>query len=80
MPEKSKKTKRPTNMRQYRRRTERNLLIGVALLLVLGGGVLIGLIYDWGAALTGLLCLVPGAAVIVLLWLLFAGVEHLTRD
>lgn len=70
----------PTDLRRYRRQTERRLLFGVLLFLVVIGSVLIGLIFDWEAALTALLCLLPGGGLILLLWLLLGGVERLTRS
>ena len=73
-------TGRPTDLRQYRRRTERNLVIAVVAMLVLGGSMTIGLVYGWRTAFTGLVCLLPGAMVIVLLWLILKGLEYLMRD
>lgn len=71
---------RPTDQRRYRRQTENRLLLGVLLVLVLGGGGLIGLIFGWEAGLSSLLCLIPGAILIIVLWLLLSGVERLTRS
>jgi hypothetical protein len=71
--------KKPTNMRQYRKRSEWVLLGIIVLFLVVVGTVAIGLIYGWGAALTGLLCLLPGALVLVLLWLFFVGIDRFTE-
>jgi fatty acid desaturase len=70
--------KKPTDMREYRKRSERVLLGLVVLFLVVVGAVAIGLIYGWGAALTGLLCLLPGAVVLVVLWLFLVGVDRFT--
>jgi fatty acid desaturase len=69
---------KPTNRREHRKRSERVLLGLVVLFLVVGGSVAIGLIYGWRAALTGLICLLPGAVVIILLWLFLAGVDRFT--
>ena len=69
----------PTDLRKARRRFERTLIISVVAILLVGGGVLIGLIYGWPSALTGLLCLVPGAAVLVLLWALLRALERFSR-
>lgn len=71
--------KKPTNMRQYRKRSEWVLLGIIVLFLVVVGTVAIGLIYGWGAALTGLLCLLPGALVLVLLWLFLVGIDRFTE-
>ena len=73
-------SRKPVDMRRYRQQTERHLLVGVLALLVVVGGVMIGLIYGWRSIFTALLCLVPGAVLIVLLWLLLGGVERLMRD
>jgi len=71
---------RPTDLRQYRRQTDRRLLVAVLVMLVVVGSVLIGLIYGWRSVLTALLCLLPGALIIVLLWLFLYGIERLTAD
>jgi len=55
-------------------------LIGVVIVLVGMGSLLIGLIYGWSAVWTALLCLLPGAGVLVLLWIFFWGLEKLTQD
>lgn len=47
-------------------------LLGLVLFsLVIVGAGLIGVIYGWSAGLMGVLCLLAGAAVIGLLWLIF---------
>jgi hypothetical protein len=71
---------KPTDLRAYRRQTERNLVVAVVVVLVVVGSVLIGLVYGWPAVVTGLAFLVPGATVIVLLWLFLTSVERLTND
>ena len=71
--------KKPTNMREYRKRSERVLIGLVVLFLVVVGTVAIGLIYGWSAALTGLLCLLLGAVVLVLLWLFLVGIDRFTE-
>ncbi|HDQ35083.1 MAG TPA: hypothetical protein ENN14_02085 [Chloroflexi bacterium] len=73
-------SKPPFNPRRYRRQLERQLLIGVVIVLVGMGSLLIGLIYGWPAVWTALLCLLPGAGVLVLLWIFFWGLEKLTQD
>ncbi len=69
----------PTDMREDRRRAERALVAGVVIFLLVVGGLLIGLIYGWSALLTGLLCLVPGAALVIVLWLLLRWLEWLSE-
>ena len=73
-------TNEPTNPRAQRKRAERRTLAAVVLVLVVGGGLTIGLIYGWPEALTALLCLLPGAVVIILLWGLLSLVDKLTQD
>lgn len=71
---------RPTDLRRHRRQTDRRLLMAVLISLVVVGSVLIGLIYGWRSVFTALLCLLPGALIIVLLWLFLHGIERLTAD
>jgi uncharacterized membrane protein len=40
------------------------------------GGIVIGLVYGWRSVITGLICLLPGAAGLALLWLLLQLVER----
>lgn len=75
-----KDSNKPTDMRAYRRQTERRLAIAVVLTLVLIGSVVIGLVYGWPAVFTGLLCLLPGAGVFLLLWIALSVIERLSRD
>lgn len=70
----------PTDLRRYRRQTDRRLLVAVLVMLVVVGSVLIGLIYGWRSIFSALLCLLPGAVIIVLLWLFLYGIERLTAD
>ena len=71
---------KPTDMRAYRKRTERQLVIAIVFVFVIVGSVVIGLIYGWPSVLTGLLCLLPGAGVFFLLWAFLTGIERLTKD
>ena len=70
----------PTDLRRYRRQTDRRLLMAVLVMLVVVGSVLIGLIYGWRSVFTALLCLLPGALLIVLLWVFLHGIERLIAD
>ena len=70
----------PTNYRQTRRLQERRLLFLVIGVLVIGGGSLIGLIWDIQAAILGSLCLLGGAALIGGLWLLLSLVQKAIDD
>jgi hypothetical protein len=53
----------PTNMRELRRRTDRNLIIGGLVILFVIGGGLVWLLYGAGQALTAVLCMGGGLAV-----------------
>ncbi len=70
----------PTDYRKTRRNQDKTLLILVIIVLVGAGTGLIGLI--WGAipALTGGLCLLAGAALIVGLWFLLGLLEKWVDD
>jgi hypothetical protein len=65
----------PTNLRRFRRERDRKLLILVILTLVVVGGGLIGLILGLEALLTALPCLLGGALLILVPWLLLTAVE-----
>jgi hypothetical protein len=70
----------PTDYRRYHRETERRLVIAVIVVLVLVGSALITLIFGAGAGLTGLTCLLFGAAAIGGLWLLLSLIERWLGD
>ncbi len=76
----SKGPHKPTDIRAYRRQTERRLAIAAILALVLIGSVVIGLVYGWPAVFTGLLCLLPGAGIFLFLWIGLSVIERLSRD
>ncbi|NMC52673.1 MAG: hypothetical protein GYA48_03455 [Chloroflexi bacterium] len=64
----------PKDLNEYRKETDRRLIIGgLAILFIVGGG-LIYAFYGSGAALSGLLCaafgLFPVLAIVLLFWLL----------
>jgi fatty acid desaturase len=71
----------PTDLRGDRRRSERALVIAVIVALLVVGSLVIGLVYGWQAVFTGLICLLPGAGALMLLWLLLRFIERwLERD
>jgi hypothetical protein len=71
-PENSPSTVRPpTDLRRQRAQLYRQLTILTVLVLVVVGGGLITLFYGAPAGLLGVLCLLTGAAVIGLIWLVF---------
>jgi hypothetical protein len=72
----SSNSKEPTDLRRYRRQTERRLTIAVVVFLILVGGGLIGLIYGPGAALMGISCLLLGGGIIGLLFVILTLMER----
>lgn len=66
----------PTDIRRARKRQERQLLALVVTVLIVVGGGLIALIYGPSALVTALPCLLSGAGVILLLYLLFILAER----
>jgi len=64
------------DLRAFRRREDRRLVLVIILFLVIVGGVTIGLVYGWSTAATGAICLAAGAAVFGLLWLILSLVER----
>ena len=69
-----------SDLRAYRRQSDRRLLVAVILVLVVGGLGLIGLIYGWPAMLTAMPCLVAGAVIIALLYFILALLERWVGD
>jgi hypothetical protein len=68
---------KPTDRRGRRRREERRLFWTVAAFLVVVGGVVIALVYGPSAAGLGAVCLVSGAGILGLLWLVLRLFERL---
>jgi fatty acid desaturase len=69
----------PFDMRQYRRREQRRLLWIVGAFLVIVGGMAIGLVYGLRSVVPGVICLLAGAAVLALLWLILGLLEQLAE-
>jgi len=69
-----------TDLRANRRGTERRLLIAVIVFLVVVGGGLILLIYGPPAVLMSLPCLLAGAGVISLLYLILTLIERWVKE
>ena len=67
--------RKPTNLRQQRKQAERRDVALVMLLLLVVGSVIIGLVYGWGSIPSALLCLVPGAILVLLLFLFWKGID-----
>jgi fatty acid desaturase len=72
-------TDRPTDLRARRRREQRRLFRIVAAFLVVVGGVTIALVYGPPAAALGLVCLLAGAGLLGLLWLILLLIERLAE-
>ena len=67
--------KKPTNLRQQRRDSEKSYLYLVVFTLVVIGGGLIALIYGPEALLTAVPCLVGGSLIILIPWFLLTALE-----
>lgn len=70
---------KPTDPRAQRRREQRRLFWIVAAFLVIGGSIAIALVYGLPAAALGLGCLLAGAGVLGLLWLILLLMERLVK-
>jgi len=66
---------KPTNYRALRRRTERNLIVGGFIILVVVGGGLVGLIYGLDAMFQSWLCIGGAVALLGGIWLIFKVIE-----
>jgi len=75
-PDPEEKPLPPTDYRRIRRSNDQSQLwMVVGGLLIIGGG-LIYLIFGKWALVTGLLCLIPGAGLILFLWGLLSVIER----
>lgn len=72
-----RKEGRPTNRRAERRREQRRLLWAVLIFLVVGGGLAIVLAYGSRALILGATCLLAGAGILGILWLILLIIERL---
>lgn len=64
------------DLRAWQQREDRRLVLVIILFLVIVGGIAIGIVYGWGVAGTGALCLLAGAGIFGLLWLILVLVER----
>jgi hypothetical protein len=68
------------NRQRHDRQTQTRLVvIGFAILLFLGGGLVL-LLYGPGAALTAVACILAFAGILGLLWLLLSALEKWVKD
>ena len=72
----SDKSRALLDLRAFRRREDRQLVLVVMLFLVVVGGAAIGVVYGWRMAVTGAVWLLGGAAAIGSLWLILSLVER----
>ena len=70
---------RPTDLRARRRREQRRLFWVVVVFLVVAGSITIALVYGPSAAVLGLGCLLAGAGILGLLWLILLLIERWVR-
>jgi len=66
-------------LRARRRREQRRLFWTVVAFLVVGGSIAIVLVYGPQATMFGLVCLLGGAGVLGLLWLVLLLIERLAK-
>ena len=67
----------PTDPRRHQRETERNLIIGAAVIFVVVGGGLIYLFYGGGAMFSGVFCLGGAVLIFALLYLILKLFERI---
>ena len=60
----------PTDFRALQRQAEGRLALWIVFFLVVVGGIAIWIVYGWQVALLGGVCLLGGAALFGLLWLI----------
>jgi len=70
---------KPTDLRAQRKREQRRLFWIVITFLVVGGSIAIALVYGLPAVVLGLVCLLAGAGVLGLLWLILLLIERLAQ-
>ena len=75
-----KRARRSFDSRRHRRQTQVRLIVGGLALLVIVGGGLVWLLYGGTAALTAVLCLLAAAGVMGLLWLILTLLELWVKE
>ncbi len=66
---------RPTDYRAMKRRTERNLIVGGFIILVVVGGSLVGVLYGFDAMFQSWLCIGGAVALLGGIGLIFKVIE-----
>jgi len=75
-----KRHKSEFNPDRHRSQTQARLVLGGGLILVLGGGGLVWLLYGPQASLVSVLCLLAFGGVLGLLWLLLTLLERWVKE
>lgn len=68
--------RKPTDLRTRRQREQRRLFWIVVIFLVIGGGAAITFAYGSRAVVLGVTCLLAGAGVLGLLWLILLLIDR----
>ena len=75
-----KRNRRQVSLSRYRSQTQARLIAGGLLILLVVGGGLVWAIYGRSAAMMAVLCLLVGAGLFGLLWLLLSLLEIWVKD
>ncbi len=70
---------KPTDLRRHRETTDRNMLFGFFAVLFIVGGGLIWMIYGGPAMAVGLVCMVGGAMLTGLVFLIMLGLQWVSH-
>jgi hypothetical protein len=73
------KDEKPTDLRRHRTETDRNLLIGFFVTLIIAGGGLVLLFYGGWEAGTALACFIGAAALVGVVFLIMYGMGRLSE-
>lgn len=69
----------PRDLRKYAEQTNIRLIVGGLALLIIVGLGLIFFFYGPRAAVSGMVCILVGLLPLILIWVLFFGLEILTK-
>jgi hypothetical protein len=73
------KDEKPTDLRRHRTETDRNLLIGFFVTLIIAGGGLVLLFYGGWEAGTALACFIGAGALVGVVFLIMYGMGRLSE-